>query len=116
MVGLDDQYKQQGKILAYLVAEGEEDRCKRGKPMISNVICVEDGYYQHWLDGTFGAYRIDRRIPLHSTSRTYRSPAEMQDPQPPKLTPALKLNRLGVLITKAAECAAIGRTIEQKNC
>ena len=40
----------------------------------------------------------------------------MQDPQPPKLTPALKLNRLGVLTTKTAECAAISRTIQQKKC
>ena len=28
----------------------------------------EDEYYEHWLDSTYGAYRVDRRCPLHFCS------------------------------------------------
>ena len=64
-VALDDSGKQQGRVLAYLVAEGESGRMKAGKILVAHVLGCEDEYYEHWLDGTYGIYRLDRRCPLH---------------------------------------------------
>ena len=64
-VALDDAGKQQGRVLAYLVAEGESGRMKAGKILVAHVLGCEDEYYEHWPDGTYGVYRLDRRCPLH---------------------------------------------------
>ena len=64
-VGIDDEGKQQGRVLAYLVAEGEPGRMKAGQVYVGHVIGCEDEYYEHWLDSMFGAYWVDRRCPLH---------------------------------------------------
>ena len=62
-VGLDDDGKTQGRVLAYLTAEG--GRTKHGNIFVGHVIAAEDEYYAYWLDSSFGAYRVDRRVLMH---------------------------------------------------
>ena len=63
--GLDDSGKQQGRVLGYVVAEGETGRMKVGKVYVGHIFGCEDEYYEHWLDSTDGSYRVERRCPLH---------------------------------------------------
>ena len=62
-VGLDDDGKTQGRVLAYLTAEG--GRTKHGNIFVGHVIAAEDEYYAYWLDSSFGAYRLDKRVLMH---------------------------------------------------
>ena len=63
--GYDDVGGQQGKLLAYLVDEGDDRDCRDGKVYIGHVIAVEDEYYEYWVNETYGAYDMGRTIPLH---------------------------------------------------
>eukprot|EP00435_Cladocopium_sp_Y103_P037986 s305_g10.t1 len=60
--GYDDRGAQQGKVLACL---SNEEEVREGKLFMGHILAVEDGYYEYWVNDTFGNYHIDRLIPFH---------------------------------------------------
>ena len=65
IAGLDDNFKQQGSVLVCLTAVGEERDLKHGRVFMGHVIACQDQYYEHWVNTTYGPYRIERVAPIH---------------------------------------------------
>ena len=63
--GYDDRGRQQGSVLAYLVEEVRGRHMAKGKIFHGHVIAAQDGYYDDWLERTFGGYDVTRTVPLH---------------------------------------------------
>ena len=78
--GYDNLGNHQGKVLACL---SNEEEVHEGKLFMGHVLAVEDGYYEYWVNETFGKYQVDRLIPFHFCAKPiarcgvdtrYRSP------------------------------------------
>ncbi|CAE7270082.1 unnamed protein product [Symbiodinium sp. CCMP2592] len=63
--GYDNRGRQQGHLLAYLVEAGDDRQMRTGRLFECHVVAVQDGYYDYWVEQTYGAYTLDRVIPLH---------------------------------------------------
>ena len=63
--GYDNRGRQQGNVLAYLVEAGDDRQAGKGKVFESHVVAVQDGYYDYWVEETYGAYTLERMVPLH---------------------------------------------------
>ena len=81
--GYDDQGRQQGNVLAYIVEAADCRQMSKGMIFHGHVIAVQDGYYDFWIEKTFGDYSGTRTVPLHfckcyasrcSESTMYREP------------------------------------------
>ena len=62
-MGLDDNFKQQGSIRVCFTAVGEERDINHGRVFMGHVIGCPDQYYEHWVNTTYGAHRIERVAP-----------------------------------------------------
>ena len=65
----DNKGNQQGKILACLTNKEDADQVKDGEVYMGQILAVEDGYYQWWLEQTHGPYTTSRVIPFHFCGR-----------------------------------------------
>ncbi|CAE7194356.1 SLC12A7 [Symbiodinium sp. CCMP2592] len=63
--GYDNRGRQQGHVVAYLVEAGDDRQMKTGRVFEGHVVAIQDGYYDYWVEQTYGAYTLDRIVPLH---------------------------------------------------
>ena len=63
--GYDNRGRQHGNVLAYLVEAGDDRQAGKGRVFESHVVAVQDGYYDYWVEETYGAYTLERMVPLH---------------------------------------------------
>lgn len=61
----DDRNNLQGRCVGYISAKGEQGRIDGGIVYLGGIICVQDGYYEYWVESTYGPYAVDRQVTFH---------------------------------------------------
>ena len=61
----DDRNNEQGRCVAYISGKGEQGRIHGGMVFLGGIISVQDGYYEYWVESTYGPYAVDRQVTFH---------------------------------------------------
>ena len=63
--GYDSRNRQQGNLVAYLVEKGDDRGIGQGRMFEAHVVAVQDGYFDYWVEQTYGTFSLERVVPLH---------------------------------------------------
>ena len=62
--------REQGHILGHLVQAGDARGAGNGRAFEANLLAVQDGYYDYWMEQTYGSFTLERVVPSHGARTT----------------------------------------------